>query len=328
MNKMKLNVEEPCHEKWNGMTPTEKGRFCKACAKEVVDFSVMPDSAIFEYFSNRQPGSVCGRFMNDQLNRDVLKERKRLPWVPFMAKIILPALLFSNKGKTQGAPLMIMSDTTQAETLKKGRVFMGNVMQQPIVMRLFNGVVRDENGQPIAGAHIINRYDLSVLVADEQGCFSMAVPKKSTEVSLDVEAVGYEKFSTVIKMTKRKWKNKVTIVLTDTYRLTTMGIVMMDHDKKVAVKEPKGVTAADFRFFPNPAASRQKMWLMTDSLEKGNYTLQVLNVAGAVIHQHTLSFDGKTKMVEWTVPEIAAGNYMLVIANASGRRRSGQLLVQ
>jgi len=41
MQKLQLSIPEPCHENWHQMTPTEQGRFCNACSKEVVDFSMM-----------------------------------------------------------------------------------------------------------------------------------------------------------------------------------------------------------------------------------------------------------------------------------------------
>ena len=36
MQKLQLSIPEPCHENWQQMTPTEQGRYCNACAKEVV----------------------------------------------------------------------------------------------------------------------------------------------------------------------------------------------------------------------------------------------------------------------------------------------------
>src|SRR5205085_11579342 len=50
------------------------GRFCGACSKQVVDFSVMSDTEIIRYFTAAK-GNTCGRFSNDQLNR-VLEETK------------------------------------------------------------------------------------------------------------------------------------------------------------------------------------------------------------------------------------------------------------
>ncbi|MGZ3866971.1 MAG: hypothetical protein ACXVC6_12910 [Bacteroidia bacterium] len=65
---MKISINEPCHENWDGMTPNDKGAFCHRCEKDVVDFSRMGISQIKNFFSKPQDnGKVCGRFKESQL---------------------------------------------------------------------------------------------------------------------------------------------------------------------------------------------------------------------------------------------------------------------
>ena len=45
-----LHIPEPCHENWDAMTPQDKGRHCQSCNKIVVDFSVMTDRQVLDYF--------------------------------------------------------------------------------------------------------------------------------------------------------------------------------------------------------------------------------------------------------------------------------------
>ena len=66
---MKIKIEKPCHEDWSKMTSEAQGKFCNACEKSVVDFSMMSDAQILNYFSKPKSQKVCGRFNADQVDR-------------------------------------------------------------------------------------------------------------------------------------------------------------------------------------------------------------------------------------------------------------------
>jgi hypothetical protein len=68
----KISIPKPCFEGWDNMTPNEQGRFCTNCAKTVVDFSVMNDEAVQQYFISNYEQKICGRFKNIQLQRIVI----------------------------------------------------------------------------------------------------------------------------------------------------------------------------------------------------------------------------------------------------------------
>ena len=65
---MKISINEPCQESWEGMTPNQQGAFCGSCAKDVVDFSKMGIGQIKSFFSkNNASEKVCGRFKETQI---------------------------------------------------------------------------------------------------------------------------------------------------------------------------------------------------------------------------------------------------------------------
>lgn len=70
--KAQITIPKPCHEDWAKMSLTEKGRFCKLCTKEVIDFSNWEPEAILLYLKNRKPGSTCGRIASVHVNKDIL----------------------------------------------------------------------------------------------------------------------------------------------------------------------------------------------------------------------------------------------------------------
>lgn len=117
--KIQLNIAEPCHENWDAMMPDAKGKFCSSCQKQVVDFSSMSDRQIAEFFKKPSTGSVCGRFMSDQLDRPIDIPKKRIPWFKYFFQIALPAFVLSLKAsanKTQG---QVRVKTEQTDTTRK-----------------------------------------------------------------------------------------------------------------------------------------------------------------------------------------------------------------
>src|SRR5689334_10499045 len=96
MKKMNVNIASPCHENWDSMTETNKGKFCASCQKTVVDFTNMSDREIIEYFS-KSKGSVCGRLTDEQLSKDLVIPTRPIPWVKYFFRITFPAFIMSLK---------------------------------------------------------------------------------------------------------------------------------------------------------------------------------------------------------------------------------------
>src|SRR3982074_2534516 len=95
-----LQIPEACHENWDKMTSVEKGRFCGSCQKKVIDFTDMSDRELVAFFK-KPAASVCGRFLPDQLDRDLVIPKKRIPWVKYFFQFTLPAFLISMKATSQ-----------------------------------------------------------------------------------------------------------------------------------------------------------------------------------------------------------------------------------
>jgi hypothetical protein len=63
----KPHISNPCHEKWDDMTPQSGGRYCDECNKTVIDFTGKSEVEISEFLSEHSGIKVCGRFSANQV---------------------------------------------------------------------------------------------------------------------------------------------------------------------------------------------------------------------------------------------------------------------
>lgn len=63
---MSIKINNPCPENWANMSPSQQGKFCQQCQKEVVDFTQLSTTEIEAFFQEERKG-ICGRFENRQL---------------------------------------------------------------------------------------------------------------------------------------------------------------------------------------------------------------------------------------------------------------------
>ena len=222
--KIQLHIPEPCQENWDQMTPADKGRFCGSCQKQVVDFSTMSDRQIAEFFKKPSTGSVCGRFMSDQLEREFEIPKKRIPWFRYFFTIALPAFfltLKSGQARAQGKE-NVRQDKDQRRRPQYGDLrTLGMVTRQPSIEAFENkkqdcekpamdttgielmvgkiavvpgaekdikGRVLDRSGRPVAGALLQVKGKSILTVADQEGQYALRMDPLDTLV---VHALAY-----------------------------------------------------------------------------------------------------------------------------------------
>lgn len=92
---IELSIPKPCSEKWNEMTPTEKGRFCSVCERNLIDFTHFSDDELLRFVKNNDD-KICGRFTKNQLNRKIestsISESKIIQYSK-VAGFVLPSLI-------------------------------------------------------------------------------------------------------------------------------------------------------------------------------------------------------------------------------------------
>ncbi|WP_158676830.1 carboxypeptidase-like regulatory domain-containing protein [Pukyongia salina] len=139
-----INIPEPCHEGWQNMTPTQKGRFCTSCEKEVIDFSNKRDEELVKELAGKT--NICGRFKSSQLNREVKMERKSYnSLLPYAASLLVPlSLMGSNPTETDGSEKNFVS-------LGIGRYSNANNNRIQVIT---SGKITDAHGKPLFNVEI------------------------------------------------------------------------------------------------------------------------------------------------------------------------------
>lgn len=187
------------------MTPNEKGRFCNACAKTVVDFSVMTDAQVLNYLIDRQDEKVCGRLLPEQLDtpiRIMPPAKKKIKWYWNAAAAI--ALLFS---KSENAEAQQQPVQTEVSPVNKEP---GNLLRGQLAVAVarpqtaLSGKVIDASGQPVPFAAVVIKDGKPGVSTDDKGNFRInAVPGTVLKVSaagfIQTEfTVGSERICTIV----------------------------------------------------------------------------------------------------------------------------------
>jgi len=192
MKQVQLSIPEPCHQDWNEMTPTQQGRHCSACAKQVIDFTAMNDTEVLNYFSNIKNEKVCGRAYPDQLERAITKpkEIKRKPFWHW--NYITMLFLFFSKNsaaKIHGGILLKTTKTDPYKVLLQNLPFKSSIASL-IIEEPIRGVIRDIDGNPVAFACIKLKGADKGIFADNNGHYSIKINTKYDV--LEISGVGYE----------------------------------------------------------------------------------------------------------------------------------------
>jgi hypothetical protein len=177
MTKININIPKPCHEDWHAMTPENKGRFCNSCQKNVVDFTSSSDREIINAF--KQNENLCGRFLNTQLNRDLVKPKEKGSFWMAATTAIISLVGLNEVTAQEKAP------TEQIETDILGKIAPPKAVDLEIAV---SGVISDNSG-PLPGAMIRIKGKSISVQTDIDGKYMIKVSKNDTLV---ISFVGYE----------------------------------------------------------------------------------------------------------------------------------------
>ncbi|MWB95022.1 hypothetical protein GON26_11650 [Flavobacterium sp. GA093] len=180
IHKIKISIPEPCHEKWSEMTPTEKGRFCSNCQKNVVDFTKSSDREILLEYNRNE--NLCGQFRASQLDRTlILPKEKKSIWMIAAASIIAFLGLGTQSATAQGnvrieqTDQKQLSDSLDADSNNKRKEY--------------SGVLLDNQNIPLPSANVVLKGTKIRTQTNFDGKFSIKAKKGDT---LIFSYIGFE----------------------------------------------------------------------------------------------------------------------------------------
>lgn len=345
---IQLTIAEPCHENWEKMTTAEKGKFCGACQKQVIDFTRMSDAQVAAFFKRPSTASVCGRFMENQLDRDITIPKKRIPWVKYFFQLTLPLFLSSLRSNAQMGKIAVRR--TNDSTAVCNRDVKGEIVIRTPVKEVqqVKGRVIDEEGKPLPYASVIIKGTHAGVAADSSGVFTLSLPQEE-KVVLSISYIGFMPAEFQLPETVTRNKELLTIQLK---KITLkevmvqsgpvfMGMVVRKKVVRNSVAAGKTTikkitppltiinTTPAMRVYPNPVSSGAAINIKCDKMEESYYSVQLLTLSGQMALQKEIWIDKDARILNMTIPGVAAGTYLLkMTSRKSGKSFTDKIVVE
>jgi hypothetical protein len=356
--KIQLQIPTPCHENWDKMTAAEKGRFCDSCKKTVIDFSNMSDREIAFFFKKPSTHSICGRFMEDQLNRGIQIPKKRIPWLKYFFQFALPAFLISMKTSAQKPVKKIITEMcapTMGDTIVKWMPNEKNNISLPLLQssqdnrkeiimdklpgsvtistQTIKGKIIDEEGNPVPFATVVIKGTKNGVATDKDGIFSMEVEPKSAGVTIVATSVGFT--AKEFQIQKEDFQSNAIILVTLQPLLQGEVVVVVGMIQRKTQAIPlisefrKDTASKNFKIYPNPIQSNSTLNIEWSQKVVGDNVIQLFNQSGQLVFTKELNIVQKERSTRLGIPSLIPGNYFLKIANkTTGQTYTEKLIIE
>ena len=194
---MKVNIPNPCFEKYENMSPTELGRMCKVCNTEVVDFTNWETKDIVAYIQKSNQ-KVCGRV-------DISASNPKYNWSKFAATLLAIGSLGS------------ITNLSTASASDYSPIVQENQKKDSITFIILN-----QKNSPMPEVRIRNNYNGQIWISNKDG--KVTLPISSTTETYKILILGY--LPQEIKVNKKKANRTIKIVMEE--ESTTIGEVIIE----------------------------------------------------------------------------------------------------
>jgi hypothetical protein len=248
-----IQIPKPCHERWDEMTPTQQGAFCKSCRKNVIDFSNKTENEIYLLLSESK-GDVCGRFTAFQIQQPVRKTEINngfIGWRAWAASVIafFSISKIAAAGDLEPKPKIVNQVKTaekhdtlpiQKRLIDPVKLVAGGTLQAIDTLlagKIYGKVVERDSKEPVAFATVkIEGTEIGTLT-DENGFFSLKADGNKHAKNLLVSYVGYDeevvslrqfKSGSVISLNSHTMMGLVVVTVTQTVQESVNSFIVED----------------------------------------------------------------------------------------------------
>jgi CarboxypepD_reg-like domain len=224
-----LTVPTPCHENWNTFTPTQKGKFCGACQKEVIDFTAWTDDEIKRYFKTTTQ-STCGRFKQQQLKlypTTEVRPKSHSAWAAFVAFLML-----------------LVHEPTDAQTATAAQQEqVDEQRQKPIVSKALTSitikgiVIDDIDSLGLPGVNVVRKGFADGIVTDADGKFELILNRPQVNETLVISFIGLK--TVEVAVSPNQDRNLKIVMTSDVQAL--LGEVVLGGAVSVRRYSPRGL---------------------------------------------------------------------------------------
>lgn len=193
---MKISIPKPCSENWNQMSPSEKGRFCTACQKQVVNFKEMPNESIKD-FLEQETGATCGRFSRYQIEtfnatyQELPSPSKLREWTMAAVLAGVSALPTFAQDSYSALPAPVLNTSIFYYHNQPHQIETTTAVPTGDTIVLVGKVISLETNENIPFATIIVSGTKIGTSTDLDGKFLLKVPKSKEAINLEVHYIGY-----------------------------------------------------------------------------------------------------------------------------------------
>lgn len=188
-----VTIAEPCLQNWDEMDKGDGFNFCKACSKNVIDFSGYTNAEIISVLAGAS-SSLCGRLSNTQLNQlnyhlSVVPTTNR-NWMKYLGVLAIGMSVFVMDARAENfkTPIEITDNINKRTDVAK-----------PVVPKKIYGYVIGLDNKPAVGIRLTIADTQFFALTDKNGRYEITLDDKFnvSKNKLVVESLQYHAILTL-----------------------------------------------------------------------------------------------------------------------------------